>query len=103
MCIAKWRTPMISSAVRVIGPTDGKAGSLGGVGVRFMIDGAESGGGFSLVEHPLDPRSLAAPMHRHSREDEYSYILKGRVGADLGGQVVYGEPGDLICKPRGQW
>jgi hypothetical protein len=42
-------------------------------------------------------------MHRHSREDEYSYVLEGRIGADLGGQVLYGEPGDLIYKPRGQW
>jgi len=68
-----------------------------------MIDGRESGGGFALVEHPMGSRALAAPMHRHSREDEYSFILEGRVGAYLGGQVVYGEPGDLIFKPRGQW
>src|ERR1700730_14934654 len=91
------------TGVHIVGPGDGKAGSLGGVGVRFMIDGGESGGGFALVEHPMGPRSLAAPMHRHSREDEYSYVLSGRVGASLGGEIVYGEPGDLIFKPRGQW
>jgi quercetin dioxygenase-like cupin family protein len=88
---------------KVLGPTDGKAGRLGGMGVRFMVDGAESGGGFSLVEHPIPPRALAAPLHRHSREDEYSYVLEGRVGALLGDEVVYGEVGDLIFKPRGQW
>jgi mannose-6-phosphate isomerase-like protein (cupin superfamily) len=94
---------MEMTGVRIVGPRDGKAGSLGGIGVRFMIDGHESGGGFALVEHPMGPRALAAPMHRHSREDEYSYVLEGRVGASLGGEVVYGEPGDLIFKPRGQW
>lgn len=94
---------MTTSSVRIVGPRDGKAGSLGGFGVRFMIDGAESGGGVALVEHPMDPRALAGPMHRHSREDEYSYVLEGRVGADLGGEIVYGKPGDLIFKPRGQW
>jgi mannose-6-phosphate isomerase-like protein (cupin superfamily) len=94
---------MVTNTVRVVGPRDGKVGSLGGVGVRFLIDGAESGGGFALVEHPMEPRALAAPMHRHSREDEYSFVLEGRVGADLGGEIVYGEPGDLIFKPRGQW
>ncbi|MEA2155688.1 MAG: hypothetical protein QOE11_1828 [Solirubrobacteraceae bacterium] len=88
---------------RVLGPKDGKLGDLGSLGVRFMIDGAETGGGFSLVEHPMPPRGLAAPMHRHSREDEYSFVLEGRVGARLGDEVVYGEPGDLIFKPRGQW
>jgi len=44
-----------------------------------------------------------ARLHRHSREDEYSYVLEGRVGALLGEEVVIGEPGDLIFKPRGQW
>src|SRR5438034_4032005 len=94
---------MTATAVRIVGPRDGKLGQLGGIGVRFMVDGAASGGGFALVEHPMEPRALAAPMHRHSREDEYSFVLEGRVGADLGGEIVYGEVGDLIFKPRGQW
>jgi mannose-6-phosphate isomerase-like protein (cupin superfamily) len=94
---------MATTLARIVGPTDGKLGKLGGIGVRFMVDGIESGGGFALVEHPMGPRALAAPMHRHSREDEYSFILEGRVGASLSGEVVYGEPGDLIFKPRGQW
>lgn len=89
--------------VRVLGPQDGEAGFLGSIGVRFMIDGLESGGGFSLVEHPMSARALAAPLHRHSREDEYSYVIEGRVGALLGDEVAVGNPGDLIFKPRGQW
>lgn len=88
---------------KVLGPREGKAGILGAMGVRFMVDGAESGGGFSLVEHPLPPRALGAPLHRHSREDEYSYVLEGRIGALLGDEVAFGEVGDLIFKPRGQW
>lgn len=91
------------TTARVLGPNDGKAGSLGTIDVRLMIDGADAGERFSLVEHPMPPRSLAGPLHRHSREDEYSYVLEGRVGALLGDEVVVGEPGDLIFKPRGQW
>ena len=69
-----------------------------------MIDTEETfAGGFSLVEHPLPPRRLAAPLHRHSREDEYSFILEGRMGALLGDDVVYAEVGDLVHKPRDQW
>jgi mannose-6-phosphate isomerase-like protein (cupin superfamily) len=92
-----------ATAARVLGPRDGKAGALASIGVRFMIDGKESGGGWSLVEHPMPARALAAPLHRHSREDEYSFVLEGRVGALLGEEVVHGDPGDLIFKPRGQW
>ena len=87
----------------VIGPGDGKAGSLGSIGVRLMIDGAASGGGFSLVEHPMGPRALAAPLHLHTREDEYSYVVKGWMGALLGDDVVYAEEGDYVYKPRNQW
>jgi mannose-6-phosphate isomerase-like protein (cupin superfamily) len=94
---------MQTAAAKVLGPTEGKAGFLGSIGVRFMIDGATSGGGFSLVEHPMSPRALAAPLHRHRREDEYSYVIEGRVGALLGDEVLIGGPGDLIFKPRDQW
>jgi quercetin dioxygenase-like cupin family protein len=68
-----------------------------------MIDGEEAGERFSLVEHPMSARALAAPLHRHTRVDEYSYVLEGRVGALLGETVVVGSPGDLIFKPRNQW
>jgi mannose-6-phosphate isomerase-like protein (cupin superfamily) len=94
---------MSATTARVVGPQEGKLGRLGGLGIRFMIDGAESGGGLALVEHPMEPRALAAPMHRHSREDEYSFVLEGRVGAILGDETVYAEAGDLLFKPRGQW
>jgi mannose-6-phosphate isomerase-like protein (cupin superfamily) len=88
---------------KVVGPQDGKAGFLGSIGVRFMIDGDESGGGFSLVEHPMPPRALAAPLHRHTREDEYSFVIEGRMGALLGDEVLEAGPGDLVFKPRDQW
>ena len=42
-------------------------------------------------------------MHRHSREDEYSFVLEGRVGAQLGHELVFAGQGDLLFKPRDQW
>src|SRR4026207_1958175 len=92
-----------STGPRIIGPKDGKFVDLQSVGVRFMVWGAETGGTFSLVEHPIPPRTLVAPLHLHTREDEYSYVLEGRMGAQLGDDVVYAEPGDLVFKPRNQW
>ena len=91
------------TAAKVLGPNDGKAGFLGSMGARLMISSGESGGGFSLVEHPMSAHALAAPLHRHTREDEYSYVVEGRVGALLGDDVRIGGPGDLIFKPRHQW
>src|SRR4051812_32249216 len=98
------RSPLTPYASpRIIGPRDGKFVDLQSVGVRFMIWGAETGGTFSLVEHPIPPRTLVAPLHLHTREDEYSYVLEGRMGALLGDDVVFAEPGDLVFKPRNQW
>jgi mannose-6-phosphate isomerase-like protein (cupin superfamily) len=94
---------MQTTAPKIVGPKDGKAGFLGSIGVRFMTFGDETGERFSLVEHPMGPRALAAPVHRHLREDEYSYVVKGRMGALLGDDVVYAEAGDYVYKPRNQW
>jgi mannose-6-phosphate isomerase-like protein (cupin superfamily) len=94
---------METTAPKIVGPKDGKSGFLGSIGVRFMIDGVEADDRFSLVEHPMSPRALAAPLHRHTREDEYSYVVTGRMGALLGDELVYAEPGDLVHKPRNQW
>ena len=69
------------SAPKIVGPGEGKAGSLGSIGVRFMVDTEET----------------------HAGEDEYSYVLEGRMGALLGDDVVYAEVGDLVHKPRNQW
>jgi quercetin dioxygenase-like cupin family protein len=94
---------METTAAKVVGPNDGKAGFLGSIGVRFMVDGEEAGERFSVVEHPMSAHALAAPLHRHAREDEYSYVLEGRMGALLGDEVVIAEAGDLVFKPRNQW
>ena len=88
---------------RIVGPDDGTYRALQTIGARMMIWTEETGGGFSLVEHPMPARSLAAPIHKHSREDEYSYVLEGRMGALLGDDLVYANAGDLVFKPRDQW
>jgi quercetin dioxygenase-like cupin family protein len=86
--------------IQVLGPDEGKYSQIGAMGVRFMVD-PERGGGFSLVEHPIAPRALAAPMHTHTHEDEYSYVLEGEVGVQVGDEVRVAKPGDLVFKPRG--
>ena len=88
---------------RVLGPNDGRAGMLGSMGVRFMLAGEETGGGFSLVEHPIPPRALAAPLHRHANEDEYSFVLEGRMGAllkDMPVKIILNDDCGLVGAAR---
>lgn len=92
---------MPAAIQRVLGPSEGEVVHLFALGVRFMIDGAATGGAFSLVEHPLPPRALGSPVHTHRNEDEYSYVLEGHVGVQLGDDLLEAGPGDLVSKPRG--
>ncbi len=85
----------------VLSPVEGEALEFGGLGVRFMIDGVQSGENFALVEHPIGPRVLAAPMHTNRHEDEYTYVLEGEIGVQVGDEVRVARPGDLVFKPRG--
>lgn len=76
---------------------------FGGLGVDWKIDGAAAGGRFAVVHHPIAPRALAAPLHYHHEEDEYSYVLRGELGALLGENVVVAGAGAWVFKPRHQW
>ena len=51
-----------TETLRVLRRDEGKAALLASIGVRFMVDGDRSGGGFALVEHPTPARALAAPL-----------------------------------------
>jgi mannose-6-phosphate isomerase-like protein (cupin superfamily) len=68
---------------------------------RYLIESAETDGRFALIEHRIPPRTLAAPTHTHELEDEYSYVLEGRMSAQIGDEVVEAGPGELVAKPRG--
>lgn len=87
----------------IVRHADARFADLGSLGVRFLLDAARTGGAFSLVEHPVPPRTLAAPLHRHAREDEYSIVLEGEVTVRLGDAVHVARVGDVVCKPRGEW
>ncbi len=84
-------------------PVGGESFDFGGLGVAWKIDGLDTGQRFSIVHHPMAPRALAAPLHYHHKEDEYSYVLKGQLGALLGDDVLTAGPGTWVYKPRGEW
>jgi mannose-6-phosphate isomerase-like protein (cupin superfamily) len=84
----------------VLPPDQGRMVWIAGLGVRFIIGGDQTGGRFSVVEHPLKPGALGAPLHTHSREDEFSFILEGELGVQIGDREFVATPGMLVFKPR---
>ena len=94
--------PGTAAGLKVVQPGDGRTGGLvPGVGVVFKIDGADSGGALSIVEHPFAVGALV-PAHVHTREDEYSIVLEGEIGFRSNDREVVLGAGGYIIKPRGE-
>ncbi len=82
-----------------LGSHDGKEVSLGGVGIVFKLYGKDTRGAFSVVEHPMKPKTLVPP-HMHTDTDEFSIVVEGKIGARIGDREIEGGPGCYIVKPR---
>ncbi len=95
--------PNVSRArLKVVQPGGGHVGDLAsGVGVIFKIDGEDTGGALSIVEHTFAVGALVPP-HIHTLEDEYSIVLEGEIGFRSEDQEAVLGAGGYIVKPRGE-
>jgi quercetin dioxygenase-like cupin family protein len=92
----------VATQVKVVEPDGGRRGNLApGVGVVFKIDGEDTGGALSIVEHPFAVGALVPP-HIHTLEDECSIVLEGEIGFRSEDKEVVLGPGGYIIKPRGE-
>jgi quercetin dioxygenase-like cupin family protein len=88
--------------LKVVQPGEGRTGGLApGIGVVFKIDGEDTGGALSMVEHPFEVGALVPP-HVHTLEDEYSIVLEGKIGFRSNDREVVLGAGGYIIKPRGE-
>ena len=71
---------MPATSKYVYGPEQRETLLTGPVGALLLLGGEATDGRFSVVEHPLGPRSLGAPVHTHRNEDECSFVLEGTIG-----------------------
>ena len=84
-----------------LGPSDGERADFPRLGTRYIVRSGDTDGRFALIEHTVPPKALAAPTHTHQNEDEYSYVLTGEIGVQLGDEVLSAGSGELVVKPRG--
>lgn len=95
----RWETDLPS----IVRASHGLEVVLGDLGTVHKVRSEITDGRMVVIEHSLPPLRLAAPLHRHSREDEISYVLAGQMGALLGDRVIQARAGSYVVKPRGQW
>jgi quercetin dioxygenase-like cupin family protein len=53
------------------------------------------------VFHLTVPTHSGPPLHRHSREDEWFYVLDGVITVEIDGERTLAKPGDSVFAPRG--
>ncbi len=74
---------------------------LGGIQARLLVTGEDNGNAFAIVEAPIAPKVLAGPLHTHSREDAFWYVVEGQFAAQIGDREIHEGPGSLVFAPRG--
>ncbi|MDQ3140654.1 MAG: cupin domain-containing protein [Bacteroidota bacterium] len=70
------------------------------LGTTYKVLTETVGGSAGIVEHTLEAMSLGAPMHKHTREDEISFVLEGELSVIQDGQIQIATAGQFIAKPR---
>jgi mannose-6-phosphate isomerase-like protein (cupin superfamily) len=55
----------------------------------------------SFCWHATFPVETFVPPHVHPKQDEYIYVLDGRIDLLLGGKRTFASAGDLVRMPRG--
>jgi mannose-6-phosphate isomerase-like protein (cupin superfamily) len=85
----------------VITPAERRTLLEGPLGAVLLLPSSATSGALTVLEHPLAPRALGSPIHTHQHEDEYSIVLEGTVGVQIGDQQHQAGPGTVVVKPRG--
>ncbi len=85
----------------LIRPDTGHTPGEIGFAALHKVQSALTEGRFAIVEHPIVPGVLVAPMHAHSREDEFCIVLEGQIGFRIGEEEAVEGPGTVVVKPRG--
>ena len=80
-------------------PDAGEALWFLGILATVKADGEKTGGTFALIEH-LAPRGSGSPLHVHSREDEWFYVIEGELTFWVGGETIVAPAGSFVFGPK---
>jgi quercetin dioxygenase-like cupin family protein len=57
-------------------------------------------GRVAVIEH-LAPQGAGSPLHKHTREDEWFYVIEGELTFWVDGKVIDAPAGSFVYGPRG--
>jgi quercetin dioxygenase-like cupin family protein len=74
---------------------------VGGIFLRFLIDGPSTGASLSMFEMFVEPNGKMPVPHYHEAFDEMLYGLSGVLTMTLEGKAIDLGPGNSLYIPRG--
>jgi quercetin dioxygenase-like cupin family protein len=89
-----------ATAHHKISHDDGEHVPHGGMDITFKITSDQTGGALAICEIAIEPGRLI-PAHLHDTEDEFTYVIDGRIGVLIGEEEFTADAGSWVSKPRG--
>jgi quercetin dioxygenase-like cupin family protein len=71
-----------------------------GLDVLVKLANADTDGAVAIFQHPVPPMG-GPPLHRHSREDEWFYVLDGEITVEVDSERMILPAGGSAFAPRG--
>jgi quercetin dioxygenase-like cupin family protein len=84
------------------GTTDNDTITVGELGVRFLIEAADSNGSASVFECNVPANARMPAPHSHDGFEETIYGLQGTTTWTIDDETVDVGPGEVACVQRGQ-
>src|SRR6201995_2734494 len=84
----------------VAGPGEGEALWFLGILATIKSSAETTGGAVAVIEH-LAPRGAGSPLHVHSREDEWFYVIEGELTLWVDGETILAPAGSFVFGPKG--
>jgi quercetin dioxygenase-like cupin family protein len=75
--------------------------TVGGMAIRFLVEGPESGGSVAVFEFDVPVGTKVAAAHSHDGYEETIYGLEGVLTWTLEGTPIDVGPGQALLIPRG--
>jgi quercetin dioxygenase-like cupin family protein len=76
--------------------------TVGALGVRFLVEPADSNGTASVFECYVPANSRMPAPHSHDGFEETIYGVAGTTTWTIDGETIEVGPGEAVCVPRGQ-
>jgi quercetin dioxygenase-like cupin family protein len=84
----------------VVGPGEGDAYWFLGTLATIQASSENTGGAVAVIEH-LAPQGSGSPLHVHSREDEWFYVIEGELTFWVDGRRSVAHAGSFVFGPKG--